>query len=80
MSKNFTNGSLVMRLWRFDGTGEVVAKTQYWDHAKVFAEAMVAQDRERGANKDGQWFYLAVCDSECEVKAFFDPDVVKPLT
>ena len=76
---NFTNGALLMRLWRFDGSGDVVAKTQYFDDAVVMGEALIARDRDRGSNKDGKWFYLAVCESQCEVKAIFDSDLIKPV-
>ncbi|MBD9456018.1 hypothetical protein IB244_31650 [Rhizobium sp. RHZ02] len=68
--KNFTNGALVMMIWRFDGSSEIVAKFQYMRDAKMFCEAKIADDAQRGANKDGSWFYLAVCESECEAQAY----------
>lgn len=67
---NFTNGSLVMRVWRFDGSGEILAKFQYFDSAELFCRAQIEQDKERGANKERNWFYLAVCDYECKFRAF----------
>lgn len=69
---NFTNGSLVLRLWRFGGSSEVVGKFQYWGDAVRFCKASLADDAARGANKDRSWFYLAVCDYECKAQAF-DP-------
>jgi hypothetical protein len=67
--KNFTNGSLVLRVWRFDGESELIAKFAYYDHAKSFAESMFNQDTERKADLSS-YFYLAVCEYECEAKAF----------
>lgn len=67
---NFTNGSLAMRVWRFDGTGEVLAKFQYFSDAELYCNARMADDKERGANKDRAFFYLAVCDYECKFRAF----------
>lgn len=67
---NFTNGSLVLRIWRFDGSSELTAKFQYLSDAVLFCEAKVAQEAERGANKDRSWFYLAVCEDECKAQAF----------
>jgi hypothetical protein len=67
---NFLNGALVMRMWRFDGSSEMLGKFAYFDHAKDFAAMMLARDAERGANADNRWFYLAVCESENEAQAF----------
>lgn len=66
---NFTNGSLVMRVWRFDGGGEILAKFQYFGDAVSFAEMKLEQDKEREANKDCSYFYMAVCDYECKTQA-----------
>lgn len=73
---NFTNGSLVMRVWRFDGSAELLSKHQYFDHAKAFAQMMIDRDRDRGGNEDGRYFYLAVCEAEASVQAFFEPSTV----
>lgn len=62
---NFTNGSLVMRVWKFDGDSELVAKFQYWGDACDFADAYAA--KHPGEDK---WFMLAVCDNELRAKAF----------
>lgn len=66
---NFTNGSLVMRIWRFDGGVELLGKFQYFQDAVNFGEMKLKHDEERGANKDFSYFFLAVCDSECEAQA-----------
>ena len=68
MSRNFTNGSLVMRLWNFDGTGEVIAKFQYFGDAKDFAAMKARADAEQ--EKCDDWFYVAVCDDQCDMQAF----------
>ena len=70
MSTNFTNGSLVMRVWNFDGSGEMIAKFQYFSDAKKFAEMQAAATPD-----DCNYFYLAVCDSECDFKAYFSAGV-----
>lgn len=75
---NFTSGALLMRVWRFDGSAELLGKFQYYSDAKDFGQMRVGQDKERGANTDGRYFYLAVCEAECSVQAFFDPETVKP--
>lgn len=67
--KNFTNGSLVMRVWRFDGSVELIGKFQYFDDAKAFAHMALERDVTRKADLS-QWFYLAVCDNECEAQAY----------
>lgn len=74
--KNFTNGSLVFRLWSFDGSGETVAKFQYFSDAKTFAEAKASEDREKQPDHAKGYFYLAVCEAENEMKAFFP---IKPV-
>lgn len=66
MSRNFTNGSLVLRVWRFDGGSELLGKFQYFSDAKMFAAAKMASEADR--TKD--YFFLAVCDYECEAVAF----------
>lgn len=63
---NFPNGSLVMRIWRFDGSGDMIAKFQYFSDALSFAEA--AAKKIAG---DQDYFYLAVCDHENAFKCFF---------
>ena len=68
MNRNFTSGSLVMRLWNFDGTGEVIAKFQYFDDAKDFAAMKARADAKQ--EKCDDWFYVAVCDDECDMQAF----------
>ncbi|CDM57644.1 hypothetical protein LPB79_13040 [Rhizobium sp. T136] len=68
--KNFTSGALVMMIWRFDGSSELIAKFQYMRDAQMFCEAKLADDENRGANKEGGWFYLAVCESDCEARAY----------
>ncbi len=67
---NFTNGSLVFRIWRFDGGCEILAKFQYRNDAEYFAQLCVDRDTANGANKDNTFFYLAVCDRETFAKAF----------
>lgn len=76
---NFTSGALLMRVWRFDGSAELLAKFQYYGDAKDFGQMLVNKDRERGSNSDGSYFYLAVCESECSAQAFFDTETVKPI-
>lgn len=63
---NFPNGSLVMRIWRFDGTGEMLAKFQYFSDALSFAK----WSAER-ASADQDIFYLAICDHENKFQCFF---------
>lgn len=65
---NFPNGSLVMRVWQFDGSGEMVAKFQYFSDALNFAESMATK-----IPSDSHYFYLAVCDYENKFKCFFRP-------
>ncbi len=67
---NFPNGSLVMRVWRFDGSGEILAKFQYFFDAELYCKAKMAWDTENKANRENQFFYLAVCDYECKFRAF----------
>lgn len=68
---NFTNGALVMRVWKFDGETELLAKFQYWDQAEMFAQAMWDRDVSRKTeNSRNDYFYLSVCENECRVKAF----------
>lgn len=67
---NFSSGALVLRIWRFDGSSELIAKFQYWGDALVFAGAMFDRDKANGSNKDRSWFYLAVCEYECKAQAF----------
>ena len=69
--KNFTNGALVFRLWTFDGSGEIIAKFQYFSHAKGFARKMAEDDRVTKPGSAKEYFYLAVCESENETSAFF---------
>lgn len=68
--RNFTNGSLVFRIWRSDGGGEVIggeviAKFAYMTDAKLFAESYVKR-----ADRSDDWFLLAVCEYECDVQTF----------
>lgn len=65
---NFPNGSLVMRIWQFDGSGEMVAKCQYFNDALTFCELLA---KKIGAEQP--YFYLAVCDEENKFKCFFRP-------
>lgn len=67
---NFTNGSLVLRLWRFDGGTEMMGKFAYYDDAKLFAKILMDRDLERSDGTPKAYFYLAVCDYECSAKAF----------
>lgn len=72
---NFTNGALVMRVWKFDGETELLAKFQYWDQAEMFAQAMLDRDLQRQADaRDVKtplgYFYLSVCENECRARAF----------
>jgi hypothetical protein len=70
---NFTNGALVMRVWKFDGNTELLAKFQYWDQAEMFAQAMLDRDLQRRNETDKiplGYFYLSVCENECRVRAF----------
>ena len=71
---NFTNGALVFRVWNFDGSGEIIAKFQYFPDAKSFAEMLAKSDREKRPDSSG-WFYLAVCEAENEMKSYwpFEP-------
>ena len=63
--KNFTNGALVFKIWRGDGSGEVLAKFQYMQDAKRWAEFYT-----QNADKSNSWFLTAVCESECEVATY----------
>lgn len=63
---NFPNGSLVMRVWRFDGGVDLLAKFQYWDHAVKFARAQSEQDSSCPTDT----FFIALCDYECRAQAF----------
>ena len=67
---NFTNGSLVFRIWRLDGSCDLLAKFQYRSDAELFAQLCVDKNTANGVNKDGSYFYLAVCESEIFAKAF----------
>lgn len=67
---NFINGSLVFRIWRFDGGCDLLAKFQYRSDAERFAQLLVEIDDQRGTNKDRAHFYLAVCENEVFAKAF----------
>jgi hypothetical protein len=58
---NFTNGSLVLRVWRFDGGTEVMAKFQYYGMAKAWCASLPY---------DASYFHIAVCDHENEARAF----------
>ena len=69
--KNFTNGSLVFRVWGFDGGGEIIAKFQYYPDARAFAEMLATNDREHRPEDSKKWFYLAVCDNENDMRAYF---------
>lgn len=63
-NSNFPNGSLVMRVWRFDGHAELIAKFQYWSDAADFAKAKAASE------PNAHFFFLAVCDYECKTQGF----------
>lgn len=65
---NFPNGSLVMRIWRFDGSGEMLAKFQYFSDALSFAKANAEK-----ISGDQDYFYLAICDHENKFQCFFRP-------
>lgn len=67
---NFTNGSLVFRIWRFDGGCDLLGKFQYRSDAEAFAQMCMDRDTGSGANKSNDYFYLAVCESEIFAKAF----------
>ena len=67
---NFSNGALVMRVWKFDGDTELLAKFQYLDMAEMFAEQMLERDKFRNNRKSLDYFYLAVCENECRARAF----------
>ena len=68
---NFDNGALVFRLWRQDGSGEIVGKFAYMNDAKTFAAACMRRD-EALATDDAfrDYFYLAVCECMNEVQAY----------
>jgi hypothetical protein len=68
--KNFTNGAIVFRLWRFDGSGEVLAKFQYMSDATDFAKMKANEDAEKRPKDSEGWFYLAACEAENEARAF----------
>lgn len=63
---NFPNGSLLMRIWRFDGQAEILAKFQYFEDAAAFGKAK--SEKEPGQHND--FFYLAVCDDQCKAQGF----------
>lgn len=70
---SFTNGALVMRVWKFDGDTELLSKHQYMDHAEMFAKQMFERDAQRKVESGGgglDYFYIAVCENECRAKAF----------
>ena len=67
---NFVNGSLVFRVWKFDGGAEMLAKFQYWRDATSFCLSKVEDDR-RDSDSDPRFFYLAVCEYSNEAKAFY---------
>lgn len=69
--RNFTNGTLVFKIWRADGSGEVVAKFQYLTHAKDWAKHYT-----ENADKSNDWFYVVVCEYECEVATYLPPALV----
>ncbi len=66
--RNFVNGALVFKIWRRDGSGEVIAKFQYTMHAKHWAEFYAS-----GCDKSNEWFLVVVCESECEVQTHMTP-------
>lgn len=68
--RNFTNGALVFKIWRSDGSGEVIAKFQYMLHAKDWAKFYTSN-----ADKSNDWFLTVVCESECEVQTYLPPAV-----
>lgn len=72
---NFTNGAIVLRVWKFDGDTELLAKFQYWDQAEMFAQSMLDRDLSRRNETDSAktplgYFYISVCENECRVRAF----------
>lgn len=72
---NFTNGAIVLRVWKFDGDCELLAKFQYWDQAEMFAQAMLSRDLQRRNETDAtqkplEFFYLSIFENECRVRAF----------
>lgn len=67
---NFTNGALVFRIWRFDGTSEIISKHQYTGDAEDFARMKAADDAEKRPDDAGRWFYLVACEHECRARAF----------
>jgi hypothetical protein len=73
MSRNFTNGSLVLLVWPLTGGTEIVANFQYYSDAKDFAEAQAKK-----INPTSNVFYIAVCDYENEAKAYFKSVEVQP--
>lgn len=60
---NFTNGSLVFRMWK-DGSGEVLAKFQYFSMAKDWAKSEANRPDGNGM------YYVAVCDAENKFQAY----------
>lgn len=74
---NFTNGSLVFLLWKFDGSGGVVGKFQYRCDAEAFAGMKCADDAAKRPTDASKWFYLVVCEAENFAKSF-EPIKSKP--
>ncbi|RTE91879.1 hypothetical protein [Bradyrhizobium sp. LVM 105] len=74
--KNFTNGAIVFRVWP-DGSGEIIAKFQYFSHAKDFAAMRSNQDL--GERSDCTHFYLAVCEAENEMQAYRPSALSSPV-
>ncbi len=70
---NFINGSLVFRVWRVDGSGEVLAKFRYMNDAKTFALAHVST-----CDRTDDWFLLAICEHDCEVQTYLPPSMGSP--
>lgn len=71
---NFTNGALVLRVWKFDGDTEILGKFQYMDMAEMFAKQLYDQEIFRYNKKSLDYFYLAVCENECRARAFGTKD------
>lgn len=61
MMSDFTNGTIVAKVWRFDGGSDMVAKFQNFADACAWAKLFPYST---------DWFYVAVCSSDPQVRAF----------
>lgn len=69
MSTLLPNGALVLRIWG-DGPTEILAKFQYFERAKDYAEALSVED---DSGYTGHLGYLAVSEDEAAATFFPNP-------